>query len=70
MNFITLLSNIIISIIAYILTNQSIPLLSNTLISAGLKGKDLLKAHLIGGGGFPISASLIKPNPINLKSTN
>ncbi|KAH9812538.1 glycosyl transferase family 4-domain-containing protein [Melampsora americana] len=70
MSFIILSSNIIISIIAYILTNQLIPSLSNTLISAGLKGKDLLKAHSIGGGGFPINpSSLIKPNPINLKST-
>ncbi|KAH9807384.1 hypothetical protein DFH28DRAFT_938713 [Melampsora americana] len=39
-------------------------------VVSGLKGKDLLKAHLIGGGGFPINPSSIKPNSINLKSTN
>ncbi|EGG12610.1 uncharacterized protein MELLADRAFT_73788 [Melampsora larici-populina 98AG31] len=58
MTSITLLANLVFSIVAYILTNQLIPLLSQTLISAGLKGKDLLKRQSTGGGGFPANASI------------
>ncbi|KAH9464619.1 hypothetical protein Pst134EB_004142 [Puccinia striiformis f. sp. tritici] len=39
------------------ITNSLIPRLSATLISAGLKGKDLLKGTSTGGGGFPNSTT-------------
>lgn len=55
MTVITLLASFMFSLTAYSLTSSLIPRLSSTLISAGLKGKDLLKGNSTGGGGFPIS---------------
>ncbi|KAG0146797.1 hypothetical protein CROQUDRAFT_43927 [Cronartium quercuum f. sp. fusiforme G11] len=53
MSAITLIANLCFSLTAYQLTSTLIPLLAPTLISAGLKGKDLLKRQSTGGGGFP-----------------
>ncbi|MBW0531458.1 hypothetical protein O181_071173 [Austropuccinia psidii MF-1] len=57
MSAITLLASFAFSVAAYSLTSSLIPRLSTILISAGLKGKDLLKGDSIGGGGWPQSAS-------------
>ncbi|KAI8452127.1 glycosyl transferase family 4-domain-containing protein [Phakopsora pachyrhizi] len=55
MSAITLMASIILSLASYSLTSSLIPRLSQTLISAGLRGRDLLKGDSTGGGGFPIS---------------
>ncbi|EFP87639.2 uncharacterized protein PGTG_13425 [Puccinia graminis f. sp. tritici CRL 75-36-700-3] len=52
MTAITLLASFSFSLLGYFLTSSLIPRLSATLISAGLKGKDLLKGNSTGGGDF------------------
>ncbi|PLW19844.1 hypothetical protein PCANC_01234 [Puccinia coronata f. sp. avenae] len=47
---ITLLASVSVSGVAYLLTSTLIPRLSDTLLAAGLKGKDLLKGSATGGG--------------------
>ncbi|WAQ80994.1 hypothetical protein PtA15_1A332 [Puccinia triticina] len=66
MSAITLLASFGFSLAGYFLTSSLIPTLSATLISAGLRGKDLLKGTSTGGGGFltnPTSTPATSPPP-------
>jgi hypothetical protein len=65
MTAITLLASFSFSLLGYFLTSSLIPRLSATLISAGLKGKDLLKGNSPGGGDFHPHP----PSPSSPKST-
>lgn len=69
MSAITLVANLCFSLTAYVLTSTLIPLLAPTLVSAGLKGRDLLKGNATGGGGFPANkTSSSSKNPAVLRS--
>lgn len=77
MSAITILSSLAFSITAYTITEALIPRLSPTLISAGLKGRDLLKGQSTGGGGFPTNdltasskhAAILKSHQLDPSST-